>query len=189
MCECTSIQVCQGDVQISNACWELYCLDLGIQPEYQRPSDKTNGSGNDSFNSFLSETGTGKHGPQALLMKFTLVPTDSSHPQQLITGKEDAPNNYAHGHYTSDKESTGFVVLDQIHLLADQCIGLQGFLVLHNFDRVTGSGFTSLQMEQLSVDYRKKSKLEFSIYPAPQFPLLWLSPAILSSPPTHPGAL
>jgi tubulin alpha len=32
----------------------------------------------------------------------------------------------------------------------------------------TGSGFTSLLMERLSVDYGKKSKLEFSIYPAPQ---------------------
>ncbi|CDQ71999.1 unnamed protein product [Oncorhynchus mykiss] len=32
----------------------------------------------------------------------------------------------------------------------------------------SGSGFTSLLMERLSVDYGKKSKLEFSIYPAPQ---------------------
>lgn len=32
----------------------------------------------------------------------------------------------------------------------------------------TGSGFTSLLMERLSVDYGKKSKLEFAIYPAPQ---------------------
>ena len=29
-------------------------------------------------------------------------------------------------------------------------------------------GFTSLLMERLSVDFGKKSKLEFSIYPAPQ---------------------
>lgn len=32
----------------------------------------------------------------------------------------------------------------------------------------TGSGFTSLRMERLSVGYRKKSKLEFSISPAPE---------------------
>ena len=31
-----------------------------------------------------------------------------------------------------------------------------------------GSGFASLLMERLSVDYGKKSKLGFSIYPAPQ---------------------
>ncbi|CAH1405884.1 unnamed protein product [Nezara viridula] len=60
------------------------------------------------------------------------------------------------------------IVLDRIRKLADQCTGLQGFLVFHSFGGGTGSGFTSLLMERLSVDYGKKSKLEFSIYPAPQ---------------------
>ena len=45
---------------------------------------------------------------------------------------------------------------------------MQGFLVFHSFGGGTGSGFTSLLLERLSVDYGKKSKLEFSIYPAPQ---------------------
>jgi tubulin alpha len=60
------------------------------------------------------------------------------------------------------------LVLDRIRKLADQCTGLQGFLIFHSFGGGTGSGFTSLLMERLSVDYGKKSKLEFSIYPAPQ---------------------
>ncbi|XP_022355332.1 putative tubulin-like protein alpha-4B [Enhydra lutris kenyoni] len=89
------------------------------------------------------------------------------HPEQLITGKEDAANNYACGHYTIGKEIID-LVLDRIRKLADQCTGLQGFLVFHSFGGGTGSGFTSLLMERLSVDYGKKSKLEFSIYPAPQ---------------------
>ena len=50
------------------------------------------------------------------------------HPEQLITGKEDAANNYARGHYTIGKEITD-LVLDQNRKLADQCTGLQGFLV------------------------------------------------------------
>jgi tubulin alpha len=60
------------------------------------------------------------------------------------------------------------LVLDRIRKLADQCTGLQGFLIFHSFGGGTGSGFTSLLMERLSVDYGKKSKLEFAIYPAPQ---------------------
>ena len=40
--------------------------------------------------------------------------------------------------------------------------------IFHSFGGGTGSGFTSLLMERLSVDYGKKSKLEFAIYPAPQ---------------------
>ena len=89
------------------------------------------------------------------------------HPEQLITGKEDAANNYARGHYTIGKEIVD-LVLDRVRKLADMCTGLQGFLIFHSFGGGTGSGFTSLLMERLSVDYGKKSKLEFSIYPAPQ---------------------
>ncbi|CAB1336662.1 unnamed protein product, partial [Coregonus sp. 'balchen'] len=122
--ECISVHVGQAGVQIGNACWELYCLEHGIQPDGQMPSDKTIGGGDDSFNTFFSETGAGKHVPRAVFV---------------------------------DLEPT-----------ADQCTGLQGFLVFHSFGGGTGSGFTSLLMERLSVDYGKKSKLEFSIYPAPQ---------------------
>lgn len=39
---------------------------------------------------------------------------------------------------------------------------------INSFGGGTGSGFSSLLMERLSVDYGKKSKLEFAIYPAPQ---------------------
>jgi len=89
------------------------------------------------------------------------------HPEQLITMKEDAANNYARGHYTVGKDII-YLVLDRIRKLADQCTGLQGFLIFHSFGGGTGSGFTSLLMEQLSVGYGKKAKLEFAVYPAPQ---------------------
>lgn len=176
-------------------------MEHGIQPDGQMPSDKTIGSGDDSFNTFFSETGAGKHVPRAVFVDLepTVVgaylvfpvalyyrhssvivlffnPSDEVrtgtyrqlfHPEQLITGKEDAANNYARGHYTIGKEIVD-LVLDRIRKLADQCTGLQGFLIFHSFGGGTGSGFTSLLMERLSVDYGKKSKLEFAIYPAPQ---------------------
>ena len=41
-------------------------------------------------------------------------------------------------------------------------------MIFHSFGGGTGSGFASLMMERLSIDYGKKSKLAFSIYPAPQ---------------------
>lgn len=88
------------------------------------------------------------------------------HPDQLITGKEDAANNYARGHYTIGKEQID-VTIGKIRKLADQCSGLQGFVIFHSFGGGTGSGFASLLMERLSIDYGKKSKLGFSIYPAP----------------------
>ena len=85
----------------------------------------------------------------------------------MISGKEDAANNYARGHYTIGKELIDRV-LDKTRKLADDCSGLQGFLIFHSFGGGTGSGFTSLLMERLSVEYSKKAKLEFAVYPAPQ---------------------
>jgi len=176
MRECISIHVGQAGTQIGNACWELYCLEHGIQPDGQMPADKTPGVEDDSFNAFFSETGAGKHVPRAVFVDLEPTVVDEVrtgqyrqlfHPEQLITGKEDAANNYARGHYTIGREIVG-TVLDRIRKMADHCVGLQGFLIFHSFGGGTGSGFTSLLMERLSVDYGKKSKLEFAVYPAPQ---------------------
>jgi tubulin alpha len=123
------------------------------------------------------------------------------HPEQLISGKEDAANNFARGHYTSKSPNPVLVsyqhltqqpclliahsrvicfsplavgkeivdlCLDRIRKLADNCTGLQGFLVFNAVGGGTGSGLGSLLLERLSVDYGKKSKLGFTVYPSPQ---------------------
>merc|ERR1712209_353376 len=174
MRECISVHVGQAGIQMGNACWELYCLEHGIQPDGQMP--KEGSIGDDSFTTFFQETGAGKHVPRAVFVDLEPSVVDEVrtgtyrqlfHPEQLINGKEDAANNYARGHYTIGKEVVD-LVLDRIRKLADACTGLQGFLLFHSFGGGTGSGFSSLLMERLSVDYGKKSKLEFSVYPAPQ---------------------
>ena len=43
-------------------------MEHGIQPDGQMPSDKTIGGGDDSFNTFFSETGSGKHVPRAVFV-------------------------------------------------------------------------------------------------------------------------
>ena len=175
MREVISIHVGQAGCQIGNACWELYCLEHGIQPDGLMPSDKTIDGGDDSFNTFFSETGSGKHVPRAIFVDLepsvvdevrTGVYRQLFHPEQLITGKEDAANNYARGHYTVGKEQVDKMV-DRIRKLADQCTGLQGFLVCRSFGGGTGSGFASLLMERLSVDYGKSPNLN-----SPSTPLL-----------------
>ncbi|OBZ82848.1 Tubulin alpha-1C chain [Choanephora cucurbitarum] len=174
MREIISLHVGQAGVQIGNACWELYCHEHGIQPnghfiEGTHINDH-------SFETFFSETERGRHVPRTVMVDLEPSVIDETrngvyrelfHPEQLINGKEDAANNYARGHYTVGKQMVDRV-LDRIRRLADNCSGLQGFLVFHSFGGGTGSGFGALLMERLSVDYGKKSKLEFSIYPAPQ---------------------
>ena len=175
MREVISLHIGQAGVQIGNSCWELYCLEHGIKPDGQMSSDFEKKTG-DSCLSFFTETGGGKYVPRALFTDLEPSVVDEVrtgtyrqlfHPEQLITYKEDAANNYARGHYTVGKELVD-VAEDRIRRLADQCSFLQGFLVFRSFGGGTGSGFGALLMERLSVDYGKKSKLEFSIYPAPR---------------------
>eukprot|EP00889_Picochlorum_renovo_P008815 jgi/Picre1/35845/NNA_003305.t1 len=152
MREVISLHLGQAGIQVGNACWELYCLEHGIQPDGTMPADKAVGGSDDAFNTFFSETGAGKHVPRCVFVDLEPTVIDEVrtgtyrqlfHPEQLISGKEDAANNFARGHYT-------------------------GFLVFNAVGGGTGSGLGSLLLERLSVDYGKKSKLGFTVYPSPQ---------------------
>ena len=164
-----------GMIQVGNACWELFCHEHGIQPDGQMPSDKTIGSGDDAFYTFFSETGAGNHVPRCVFLDLEPTVIDEVrtgtyrqlfHPEQLISGKEDTANNFTGGHNTIGKEIVD-LCLDRIRKLADQCTGLQGFLVFNSVGGGTGSGLGSLLLERLSVDYGKKSKLGFNMPSSP----------------------
>jgi len=177
MREIICIHLGQAGCQTGNAAWELFCLEHGITPSGEMPSDKTPGKEDDTFNTFFSETSSGKHVPRAVFVDLEPSVVDEIrtgtyrklfHPEQLLSGKEDAANNYARGHYTVGKEMVDGT-LERIRKLSDQCSGLQGFMIFHSVGGGTGSGFGSLLLERLSVEYgKKKSKLDFCIYPSPE---------------------
>nr|CAX73568.1 tubulin, alpha 1 [Schistosoma japonicum] len=197
MRECISLHIGQAGVQIGNACWELFCLEHGLQPNGYLSTNQLNGikststtttttssppppqqeqqQNNDVFNAFFIEMNSGKHVPRAVFIDLEETVIDEIrngsykhlfHPEQLITGKEDAANNYARGHYTIGKQLID-IVIERIRRTSEQCNSLQGFLVFNSFGGGTGSGFTALLMERLSNEYSKQSKLEFAIYPSP----------------------
>lgn len=104
ICEFTCLQGCK---LINKYHWIAL---LFVKPDGQMPSDKTVGGGDDAFNTFFSETGSGKHVPRAVFVDLEPTVIDEVrtgtyrqlfHPEQLISGKEDAANNFARGHYTS----------------------------------------------------------------------------------------
>ena len=68
MRECISVHVGQAGVQMGNACWELYCMEHGIQPDGQLPAAAGQPAADDSFSTFFSETGSGKHVPRSALV-------------------------------------------------------------------------------------------------------------------------
>jgi len=175
MREIISIHIGQAGVQLGNSCWELYCLEHGITPDGILEK-KLEGKDSSAFTTFFSDTGRGKHVPRAVFVDLEPSVIDEVkngtyrklfNSDQLLSGKEDAANNYARGHYTVGKEMIDST-LERIRKLADNCTGLQGFLIFHSVGGGTGSGFGSLLLERLSVDYGKKSKLDFCVYPSPQ---------------------
>eukprot|EP01117_Protostelium_nocturnum_P002681 TRINITY_DN13509_c0_g1_i1.p1 TRINITY_DN13509_c0_g1~~TRINITY_DN13509_c0_g1_i1.p1 ORF type:complete len:102 (-),score=16.46 TRINITY_DN13509_c0_g1_i1:1-306(-) len=101
MREIISLHIGQAGIQTGNACWELFCLEHGIQPDGCMPSDKTVGY-DDAYNTFFSETSSGKHVPRSIY--FDLEPTvvdevrtgaylQLFHPDQFISGKKAYANN------------------------------------------------------------------------------------------------
>ena len=81
----------------------IFCLEHGIQQDCQMPSDKKIGGGDDAFNTFFSEIWAGKHVPRCVFLDLETIVVDEVrtgtyrqlfHPEQLISGKEDAANNY-----------------------------------------------------------------------------------------------
>lgn len=79
-----------------------------------------------SFETFFAETGRGKYVPRALFIDLDPSPIDEIrtgeyrqlfHPEFLVSGKEDAANNYARGHYTIGKELVD-TVIDKVRRIA-----------------------------------------------------------------------
>ena len=52
---------------MGNACWELYCLEHGIQPDGKMLEGQKKFSDN-SFDTFFSETDSGKHLPRSVFI-------------------------------------------------------------------------------------------------------------------------
>merc|ERR1712165_142922 len=127
------------------------------------------------FQTFYEETAAGQYVPRNLSVDLEPTVLDDIrrgpwsgmyHPEFLVNGKEDAANNFARGHYTVGKELMD-VVNDRIRKLVDNSENVQGFIVNHAVGGGTGSGMGMLILERLAVDYRKKSKIGFEIYPSP----------------------
>ncbi|RPB02303.1 tubulin subunit TubB [Choiromyces venosus 120613-1] len=192
--EVCHIHIGQAGVQLGNSAWELYLIEHGLKPD-GRPDPEmaaaADVAADGSFDTFFSETASGKYVPRSIFVDLDPSPVDEIrtgtnrqlfHPELLISGKEDAASNYARGHYTIGKELLENV-LDRIRRVADNCSSLQGFLVFHSFGGGTGSGFGALLLESLSADYGKKSKLEFAVYPAPRVSTAVVEPynAVLST--------
>jgi len=171
--EVLTVNVGQAGIQLGNAVWAQYCAEHLIEPTgklaEKAPEDKY-------FTTFFEETGTGQFVPRNISVDLEPSVVDDVrtgdyaqmfHPEFLLNGKEDAANNFARGHYTVGKEILD-QVNDRLRKLVDNSQNVQGFIIHHAVGGGTGSGLGALILERIAVDYRKKSKIGFEIYPAPK---------------------
>ncbi|KAJ8103220.1 Tubulin/FtsZ, GTPase domain-containing protein [Lipomyces tetrasporus] len=171
--EIVHLHIGQAGVQLGNAAWELYLLEHGIQPDgyLSKGAHQTPG-----LEAFFAETARGRYVPRSVFVDLDYGPIDEVrsgrfhglfHPDQLISGQEDAANNYARGYYTIGRQVIDNV-MERVRHITEDCSSLQGFMVFHSFGGGTGSGFGALLLERIAAEFHKQSKLEFAIYPAPQ---------------------
>jgi len=172
--EVLSISVGQAGIQLGNAVWTQYSAEHKIKPD-GKPVDEDLSSGDKYFTTFFEETGNGQFVPRQITVDLEPSVVDDIrtgpfaqmfHPEFLLNGKEDAANNFARGHYTVGKEILD-QVNDRLRKLVDNSQNVQGFIINHAVGGGTGSGLGALILERIAVDYRKKSKIGFEIYPAP----------------------
>jgi len=167
------LTVCVGQcgIQMGEAVWQQYCAEHGIATDGTKASRSDVGD----LECFFQETGSGQFVPRNLMVDLEPNVIDDVknspyasifHPDFLISGEEDAANNFARGHYTVGREMIGKVT-DRLRKLVDNCDNVQGFVMNHAVGGGTGSGMGSLMLERMAVDYRKKPKLGFEVYPSP----------------------
>lgn len=185
MREILALHFGQAGVQTGSASWELFCLEHDIDPsgrmkQATSSARKISNGGirneNESFSTFFQESSTGQFVPRCVMVDLEPSVIDGIrsgpykllfNPDMMMTGKEDAANNFARGHYTVGKEISESV-LEKIRRTADQCHCLQGFIIFHAVGGGTGSGLTALISEMLSEDFVRKSKFHFSTWPSPE---------------------
>jgi len=169
--EVLTIAVGQGGIQMGQAVWSQYGSEHNISAKGKMEKEPQD----EYFLTFYEETAAGQFVPRNLSVDLEPTVIDDIrrgsrsnlfHPEFLINGKEDAANNFARGHYTVGKELMD-IVNDRIRKMVDNSENVQGFIVNHSVGGGTGSGMGMLILERLAVDYRKKSKIGFELYPSP----------------------
>ncbi|VUZ51631.1 unnamed protein product [Hymenolepis diminuta] len=178
MKEVISIHVGQCGVQIGNAVWELYCAEHAVKSDgtlYEDPHEQ------EWVETFFNHSEKGRYVPRCLFIDLEPSVIDEVrvgpwrnlfHPDKLITGYEDASNNFARGYFTVGKVLLS-PILNEIRRTIEQCDSLQGILFFRSLGGGTGAGLTAAILDVLG-DYRKYTKVEIPIYPAPS-----LSPAVV----------
>jgi tubulin beta len=128
------------------------------------------------INVYFNETAGGRYVPRAILTDLEPGTMDSVRagpfgqlfrPDNLVTGRAGADNNWAKGHYT---EGAALIdsVMDVLRREAESCDCLQGFQMMHSLGGGTGSGMGTLLISKIREEYPDRVMSTFSVIPSPK---------------------
>ena len=172
MHEIISLHIGQAGTQIGSSLWEALIFEHEISASGQSLNPSLFDA---SPQTFFSEMPSGKYIPRSIF--FDMDPETISEikfgtyknlfdSDCLISGKEDASNIYARGYYSLGKKHRDHVK-EQIRKLVESCDNLDSFFFTFSLGGGTGSGFGSFICKEMGIEYGKKTKLSFSVYPSP----------------------
>ncbi|VDP80133.1 unnamed protein product [Echinostoma caproni] len=168
----------QAGVQMGSAIWELFCIEhrIAANGELITMSPEDELSAWENLGSLFYE-GQKTWTPRAVMVDLEPTVVDEIRcgayrqlwkPNCLITGKEDAANNFGRGNCTVGKHKME-ETLEAIRKLVEDSNNLAAFELVHSHSGGTGSGFTTLITDQLCDEYGKKFKFGTSIFPSAMY--------------------
>eukprot|EP01084_Bolivina_argentea_P047153 86871_1 len=186
--EILTINIGECGVRLGHAVWEQYCMEhemneFGSKKYIKKGPTKrvnyryksqTDASFNHSISCFFEEVSNGQYTPRNLMIDTAPNIIDDVQTGRyknlldaefLLSGNEDAASIFSRGHNTIGREII-HDINDKMRKLVNHCDLIQGFCINHSVGGGTGSGLGALILERLSVDYPKKTKIGFEVYPS-----------------------
>ena len=165
-----TVNVGECGINVGHTVWQQYCVEHNINCGGEL---KNNGDDGD-FRSFFEETEKGKFIARNLMVSLDPDAIDNIKnnskycsifdPDYMIGGYQGSGHIFARGHYSAGKEIIDKVA-DALRRIWERIDGRgQGFVVNNSVSSGTGSGLTSLILERLAVDFRRRNKTGFHIF-------------------------
>jgi tubulin alpha len=171
------LHIGQAGVQIGQSCWELFCIEHGIDKDGTVSQKDQNSSPKENYQTLFNETEKGNYVPRCLFVDLDPITIDQVktreyknlfHPSSFISHSESGANNFLRCAFNVGKEISG-IVENQFRKMAETCENLKNIYITHSLEGGTGSGFVELISYYLSREFGWKDKINFTVFPSPRY--------------------
>ena len=184
MGEIIHIHIGQCGVQLGSALWEQHIAEHGVEHDGSLSTTKPFEKSENQINKLFYETKEGKYHARSLFVDADSFVIDGIkkgenrqifNPNNLFCHKEESRGTHPQVYYCYDKKFHQSL-LDRLRQLFESCESPQGVIMTHSICGGFGSGYGSLLLHKMMVDYAKKSKITYSMFPSPKISNLVVEP-------------